>query len=114
MSKSQLLKYSPKKCKHLKPIPKPTFQFFPPTTFSPLDPLLSVLQRILQDFKSPSICPPKRCFKSMYLLTSAFYSQPFHPHLIYCLVASSNTGYYLGNQLFFQMVTVHKDQKSPS
>ena len=121
MFKSQLLKYSLKKYKHLKPIPKPTFQIFPPTTFPPFDPLLYVLQRILQAFNSPSICPPKRCFKSMYLLTSTFYSQPFHPHLIYCLVTSSNTGYQLGNPLFVKSSqyiriknTLHKHLKNPT
>ena len=88
--KKSTLEILPYKCKHLKPIPKPIFHFFPPTTFPPLDPLLYVLQRILQDFKSPSIYPPKRFFKNMYLSISRFYSQPFHPHLIYCLVACSN------------------------
>jgi hypothetical protein len=57
---NQQLKYSPKKCKHLKLIPKPTFQLFQPTTpLFPLGPFPYVFQRILQDFISPSICPPE-------------------------------------------------------
>ena len=90
---NQQLKYSPKKCKHLKPIPKPTFQFFPPTTFSTHYPMY-----FKEYFKTLYVLPfallkdsLKVCtyFNIQFLLSTI----QFHPHLIYCIVASFNTHY---------------------